>query len=143
MPTQCLKNYQNSPIPCRKKEKETLNLNHHLQCLHPKSIRPCTHILIDMSHSHITQYGAQIFSSKLCQKAFIISGSLHTAKWVCHSLELLCCALWNCLFVCEIKKFGVNIECRYYEFFIGHIVGQVSFVAYLDYSSAISTSKKD
>jgi hypothetical protein len=60
----------------------------------------------------------------------------------CHSLELLCCALWNCLFVCKIKTFGVNIECGYYEFFIDHILGQVSFVANLDYSSAISTSKK-
>jgi hypothetical protein len=60
----------------------------------------------------------------------------------CHSLELLCCALWNCLFVCKIKTFGATIECGYYEFFIGHILGQVSFVANLDYSSAISTSKK-
>jgi hypothetical protein len=48
------------------------------------------------------------------------------------------------LLVCVRDKFfGVNIECGYYEFFIGHILGQVSVIAYLDYSSAISTSKKD
>lgn len=133
MPTQCLKNDQNSPIPCRKKEEETLNLNHHLQCLHPKSIRPrpYSHRYVPFTHHTIWCTNFQFQAS---------SEGLYYIRLFAY-LQNGFAILLNC-FVCKIKKFGVNIECGYYEFFIGHILGRVSFVAYLDYSSAISTSEK-
>lgn len=98
-------------------------------------IHPSTSIFLQICHIHTSHNMVHKFSVP----SLVRRSLLYQALCI---LQNGFAILLNCLFVCKIKKFGVNMECGQYEFFIGHILGRVSFVAYLDYSSAISTSEK-